>query len=287
MIEHLRKLADYLDGREYHLEANIVDIFINKNAAVSENFPADTIWSHEPTYSGDMDTPLMPPERGGKDEADLLEAMGNHPLGQKILKYLKDVFILCDSGAEGVDGMKEISLKDMNAITREAYKYNEDWNIRQEGEAPASPNSLRKLLEESAKSYSKSYKNSGSIDSQAIREWLHAVYKQYEVLYLKKYMREDTSPMIRDERYYQSGTEELSPEKYEALMQLQDQKMAEYANEAWLDQVARETDPEAYQENLKNYRKKEDFQKLQLLKKRDPNATFEQVRQHDDILYDD
>lgn len=275
MIQDLVKLADYLDQKNMLREANVVDVFITRIAQIDPDFKATPNFS-DPTWHDDqtgnsqdsepkkIENPMGSIDLGNGVKIDLTQ----HPLGQKIINYMKKVFTASDSGTipeikDNPTEMQElISSKDIYNLIQTAFKYGENLEPYQgqgKNPTPLSPAQFRLVLFEAMRLYSRIYQTKGSLDGGEIRELVHNVYKHYEDSYIDDYLGEDYQVPYRttsgEAPAVVPSNRELSPEQKADLWKRNDEMLYNDFNETWMEQVERDNNPELHrqkQDRLKN-----------------------------------
>jgi hypothetical protein len=235
MIKDLTKLANYLDDKELLREANIVDIFINRIAQV--DFKSNPNMA-EPTWEDDGDTFDNIPNLNQKNDEsfDVFEKgmpkvklhngvqvdLENHPLGKKILDYIKHTFHIADSGTETEQSKGLISVKDIDSIISTSFRYDDQFKNIGKGKNnnPISPALMRDLLQESMRAYNHIFEPVGFLDGSEVRSSVHNLYKHYEDSYVEQYLGEEFSKVYTtdgDAPQYIPSEKDLSPEQKRQL----------------------------------------------------------------------
>lgn len=240
MLNDLVRLADYLDHRGYLKEANVVDFFISKAAAADD---ADITWNEDDLIN-DLNITPVSQERGQGN--DYLTALSNHPLGQKILNYVKNAFLVSDSGTKSEELSDLISVERIKDIVNAALKYDEDWQPLKGNKQPMSPNQFWGTLNEVMRVYYKVYPTVGMLDGQEVRDFIFVLYRNYKDLYQDTYGGSEEISLIENPNL-QNITHGLSPDQYKHLMDRNDREIEKERYNVEMDQAEQDLDPKRYQ----------------------------------------
>lgn len=216
MLKDLVKLANFFDEKKMLREANIIDIFIHKIAQVNLepdfNVPpkvSEPTWQEDKTEQSFESDPSMIEEPTGSIQLPngVQINLENHPLGKKIMNYLKDVFHIADSGTASDVGEGVVSVRMIRDIIQTAFKYTEELELyhgQGQNPNPISPELFRQILFEAMRIYSQKYQTVGFLDNFEIREAVYNLFQHYQDRYVDNYLDENYQYNYPEQREVQN-----------------------------------------------------------------------------------
>ena len=197
MKNYLTKLADYMDSIDKIMESNVIDALISKYAS---GYLKDLDTEDEPTEAyplAEYDEEITPdllfgleePISGSNDNFNkMLSDIELHPIGVRMLFFLRNVLAVADSGVDG-----HITMKDIRSVVNVAMKYNgETLEFTENFDDNLNPISLgqfKALILKATDIAKTRYSPKGYIDSVAVSDLISVLYKSFEEFYLEEYMR--------------------------------------------------------------------------------------------------
>lgn len=161
--------------------------------------------------------------------------MINHPLGKMILDYVKKVFMISD---DGMNDVREISVKDFESISEFLIKFDKNFNFYNtidRNPNPLTVKEFKELLKKVVIEVKKNFAALGKLNISSIVSFIEILEQDYEDVLLEEYFNmhsteKDFAQFPKYEVDYPQ-IEELSPRRIKELNQMNDDSLKRTMNQ--------------------------------------------------------
>jgi len=264
MLNYLIQLSDYFDSNEMHKQANIVDGFIINAQRIDDE---DTRIYQDQSIGHGLKTHFKsliglndPNPRDSKipiGENVLLD-LDSHPLGNLIMEYTKNVYMVADKGSSS----GSVEVKKINEIVDQGLRYNADtlqaYQSISDNPNPIYPIQFKVLLNNASRLLSQRFKGQSNLDYGAVKDLMDTLYDNYLETYMEDYMGIESTneDYIGMDQGLKNKPTQPTQEQIDEANRIQNKHENNMYNQEYMLDLEREGNPARHKQRMDLYKQK-------------------------------